>query len=57
MAGQFNVGEVVTLKSGGPLMTIRKIESAQALCDWFDAKKERQTQYFDLSTLRPAKAD
>ncbi|MBP0438001.1 DUF2158 domain-containing protein [Tianweitania sediminis] len=29
-------GDVVQLKSGGPRMTIEKVEGAQAVCAWMD---------------------
>jgi uncharacterized protein YodC (DUF2158 family) len=45
---KFNVGEVVQLKSGGPLMTIQAIGDYSlsnglnpgVLCVWFDDKKK-----------------
>jgi uncharacterized protein YodC (DUF2158 family) len=33
-------GELVQLKSGGPVMTIDWIEGDQATCSWFDGKEE-----------------
>jgi uncharacterized protein YodC (DUF2158 family) len=38
----FKEGDVVKLKSGGPKMTIERIDSDQsALCIWFDHKNDR----------------
>jgi uncharacterized protein YodC (DUF2158 family) len=43
----FNVGDVVQLKSGGPLMTVHQIDDFSPsgpnpglLCVWFDDKKK-----------------
>jgi uncharacterized protein YodC (DUF2158 family) len=32
-------GDVVRLKSGGPLMTVVEIEEGYAFCQWFNDKK------------------
>ena len=56
---EFKPGDVVVLKSGGPSMTIDKIdifnyESVQsALCVWFDGKK-KCSELFKLTALKPA---
>jgi uncharacterized protein YodC (DUF2158 family) len=44
------VGDVVQLKSGGPMMTISWIEDDQAYCEWFDGKKP-MGQKFLLTSL------
>lgn len=51
------VGDVVTLKSGGPKMTISGIgkyglgaEKDRASCVWFDGKTRKQ-ELFELETL------
>ena len=56
MADQFKPGDVVTLKSGGPPMTVTKREGGRVWCEWFDGKAT-QGRYFDEIALRPAKAD
>ena len=33
---EFNKGDVVFLKSGGPAMTITDSESETSFCEWFD---------------------
>jgi uncharacterized protein YodC (DUF2158 family) len=49
----FKKGDVVTLKSGGPLMTIRLIRhDGSLLCMWFDSKKERKEDDFDPDTVK-----
>jgi uncharacterized protein YodC (DUF2158 family) len=43
---QFEIGDVVRLKSGGPLMTVIKLESdGQVICQWFE-KNQPQTGTF-----------
>jgi len=49
------VGDVVTLKSGGPKMvviSIREKDDAR-FCGWFDMRDHAKTAYFDLITLQP----
>lgn len=51
MSNQFNVGDVVQLKSGGPLMTVEEIEgSASLYCIWFD-KTDQKSGRFNPATL------
>jgi uncharacterized protein YodC (DUF2158 family) len=38
----FSVGDVVRLKSGGPVMTIRLIEKDIAQCVWFEQTKKME---------------
>jgi uncharacterized protein YodC (DUF2158 family) len=50
MAGEFVVGDVVQLKSGGELMTVEKLEGDRITCVWSQNKKvERNT--FVAATL------
>lgn len=55
----FNKGDVVQLKSGGPLMTIDEIADYNddgqvvALCIWFE-NNQRQSATFGLHTLTSA---
>ena len=47
----FKKGDVVQLKSGGPLMTIQGFsESNQAKCVWLDGNKKFE-ETFELETL------
>jgi uncharacterized protein YodC (DUF2158 family) len=47
-----NVGDVVKLKSGGPKMTVEKIDTElYAVCWWFDKNEEAKTSKFCLETL------
>lgn len=36
---EFKVGVTVRLKSGGPTMTINKIDGNEISCQWFDNKE------------------
>jgi uncharacterized protein YodC (DUF2158 family) len=58
MSEEFQKGDVVQLKSGGPTMTIQDIGDFTssgiqdgALCVWFDGKK-KYSEVFDRSVLR-----
>ena len=53
--GQFNVGDIVTLKSGSPDMTVvSPAGSGQLFCTWFDKSKKLQTAAFDPAALQAA---
>jgi uncharacterized protein YodC (DUF2158 family) len=47
----FKEGDVVTLKSGGPKMTVFKIDSVDVWCEWFDGN-EHKRDYFTNSVLK-----
>ncbi|WP_312310326.1 YodC family protein [Stenotrophomonas indicatrix] len=47
----FNPGDQVQLKSGGPIMTINSIEDGEAWCEWFDKNGEHHAQAFSLIVL------
>jgi len=58
MSNGIKPGDTVELKSGGPAMTVAKIEPINgvphAVCDWFDGSKMvRDT--FPLSSLKPVR--
>jgi uncharacterized protein YodC (DUF2158 family) len=48
MTENFNVGDIVRLKSGSPKMTIQKIDEYNfdkfysAICQWFDGDKSKE---------------
>ena len=48
------VGSVVTLKSGGPKMTVTSLKASdgQAFCKWFDDLGQLHTEKFSLSALQ-----
>lgn len=45
------LGDVVQLRSGGPLMTVVGIQPRQAACVWFDRKQKYQSGVFDVAGL------
>lgn len=57
MAENFNKGDVVRLKSGGPTMTVEDcVEGADGtitaiFCGWFDDKNVRQRDHFAPEAL------
>jgi uncharacterized protein YodC (DUF2158 family) len=58
MADDLQVGDTVQLKSGGPKMTIERIDKKfesdttnSAFCSWFDDKNKPQKSYFPLTSL------
>jgi len=61
MLEDFRVGGVVTLKSGGPLMTIREAKTHkgdyfnlawwEVTCVWFDSANRLQTSIFSSDEL------
>jgi uncharacterized protein YodC (DUF2158 family) len=54
----YNVGDVVTLKTGGPRMTVTAVGSVGLtsgdclLCEWFDEHGELRQQRFERDTVR-----
>ncbi len=52
--GNFQVGDVVSLRSGGPLMTIQLIRNFNAVCVWFDMELREVMPFsgsFNLAAL------
>jgi uncharacterized protein YodC (DUF2158 family) len=49
---QFKEGETVRLKSGGPLMTVKTLQSEGTLwCEWFDKDEKLQGDSFKPASL------
>lgn len=46
----FKIGDVVVLRSGGPRMTVEKIDGTTAHCKWFEKDKQKQGA-FDAAML------
>lgn len=53
---QFNAGDIVQLKSGGPKMTVTEIKAGGVWCVWFAGSK-REREYFTTESLIPVPAD
>lgn len=49
---KFEPGDVVSLKSGGPRMTIAKIEGLSVLCEWFADDQQPQSRAFAVTSLK-----
>ncbi len=52
----FQAGDLVQLKSGGPVMTVARVGDdslgrALVWCVWFDSKKTQKTSTFQPETL------
>jgi uncharacterized protein YodC (DUF2158 family) len=49
-------GDVVRLKSGGPLMTVARVDNRSgemiAVCEWFDEKSHRCHGAFHANALK-----
>lgn len=56
---QISAGDTVTLKSGGPAMTVTKItKDGEVVCVWFPTTTEGpKTHIFLPSSLQPIKLD
>jgi uncharacterized protein YodC (DUF2158 family) len=62
---KFNEGDLVKLKSGGPVMTVDHYyleplggeSSSRVFCKWFDDKNNPQTGWFDEGALEIAEAE
>ena len=56
MADEMKPGDIVQLNSGGPKMTVARLEQingvANAVCGWFDDKNKKQVGTFPLAMLK-----
>ncbi len=54
---QFKPGDVVKLKSGGPVMTVAAMTGQGVLCCWFQADQSQpQSHEFVEAVLAPSQA-
>ncbi len=49
---KFEPGDVVSLKSGGPRMTVAKLEGQSVLCEWFADDQRPQSHAFNATSLK-----
>jgi uncharacterized protein YodC (DUF2158 family) len=49
---QFKPGDVVSLRSGGPRMTVAAIDGQSALCEWFSDDQQPRSRSFALTSLK-----
>lgn len=47
----FKNGDIVQLKSGGPMMTVAFINCYGIYCRWFDIDKKLEEAYFESEVL------
>jgi uncharacterized protein YodC (DUF2158 family) len=50
----FKKGEVVQLKSGGPLMGVSDVDGNTVHCRWFDKNNEEKSSSFPAEMLQAA---
>jgi len=52
MSNAFKIGDVVQLKSGGPEMTVSKIDAEEVLCTWWSSQEsDHKERSFDPALL------
>jgi uncharacterized protein YodC (DUF2158 family) len=51
----FKTGDVVQLKSGGPLMTVSEMDGNTVHCRWMNGSEEKSSSY-PSEMLKPANA-
>ena len=51
MADKFKVGDLVRLKSGGPIMTVYTIDDDDIHTNWFTDDGKEEWHYFPIATL------
>jgi uncharacterized protein YodC (DUF2158 family) len=45
MSNNFKAGDVVVLKSGGPKMTVTRVEGSHVFCSWFVGTKSEKGNF------------
>ncbi len=48
---QLDEGDIVKLRSGGPLMTVISADDENAYCVWFDVQSQAHTKTFRVATI------
>ena len=49
--GDLKVGDTVKLKSGGPCMTVIRVEDIEAICKWMDKDSHEQKGTYPFEAL------
>jgi uncharacterized protein YodC (DUF2158 family) len=49
---QFKPGDTVSLRSGGPRMTIAVVHGQSAFCEWFSDDQQPQSRSFSVTSLK-----
>ena len=49
---QIKPGDIVSLRSGGPRMTIATVDGQSAFCEWFTDDQQPQGRSFALTSLK-----
>jgi uncharacterized protein YodC (DUF2158 family) len=49
---QFKPGDIVSLKSGGPRMTVASVEGRTVSCEWFADDQQPQSRSFIHTSLK-----
>jgi uncharacterized protein YodC (DUF2158 family) len=49
---QFKPGDTVSLRSGGPRMTVAVVYGPSAFCEWFTDDQQPQSRSFALTSLK-----
>jgi uncharacterized protein YodC (DUF2158 family) len=49
----FKVGDLVQLKSGGPKMTIKRLEEDKAYCEWVGGTETRGEKFALTQLIHP----
>lgn len=55
MSNGLKPGDLVSLKSGSPKMTLSKVDGNYAVCDWFEGTKPMSAT-FPLTSIEPYKS-
>jgi uncharacterized protein YodC (DUF2158 family) len=51
-AAQPRIGDLVRVRSGGPLMTVTSVQGDQVNCSWFDQNGQSESQNFPVFALK-----
>jgi len=49
---EYEIGDIIRLNSGGPLMTIQNINNNTFICRWFDKNNTLQSEKFNILEIK-----